>query len=49
MGSPGSKALLGGQGVLPGLDDRLDFIKKARRCQDVGLFGSDRHLKVGKD
>ena len=50
MESPASRAQREGpEGELPGLDDYLDFTKKARRCQDVGLFRNDLHLKVGKD
>ena len=37
------------KGELPGLDDHLDVTKKARCCQDVGVFTNDLHLKVGKN
>ena len=37
------------KGELPGLDDHLDITKEARRCQDVGVFRNDLHLKVGKN
>ena len=37
------------EGEIPGLDGHLDVTKKARRCQDVGVFRNDLHLKVGKN
>ena len=51
MGRPGIRPSVRDhvRGELPGLDDHLDVTKKARHCQDVGVFRNDLHLKVGKN